>query len=695
MGRCGWVFIFLALLPASVKAQYNFYDINEVRDIRLYFTQPNWDQILDSLYVEGQEERMLASVVIEGERFDNVGVRYKGFSSVSVDRKKNPFNIKLDYVSDQSFYGQTKIKLSNVIQDPSFVRETLSYEIARKYMPASRANFANVYVNDTFWGVYTNVEPVNKRFLRDRFSSSENAFFKCNPEHLELNGENCNLSNSPGQDSVLYYSLYDQKSDAGWRELMELIHTLNNNADSIENVLNVNQTLWMHAFNYVVINFDSYIGYAQNYYLYKDATGLFNPILWDMNQSFASYRLTDASDYFRGFTINEAKIMDPLAHLNSFSVHPRPLIRKLLENDTFKRQYLAHIRTIVEENILNGEFYQRAIAMQSTIDAYVERDNNAFYGYENFLLNLDETVSDLVDYPGINDLMVARGDYLMAYEGIMGAPVIETPTSSISGDTVWVHEEVRDAERVFMYYRNNMVQPFIRLEMFDDGMHKDEQPGDGIYGVALVWEGSDLDYYVYAENDSAGRFMPERAAHEFYSIQGNRGLVINELMAVNSSTILDESGDSDDWVELFNNTRNDIELTGYYLSDDAGNPTKWQFPDVTIGAGDFLLVWLDDEEDEGQLHATFKLSSEGEYLMLSDLEGKVMDEVRFSTQTSDASFGRYTNGTGSFVYMEPSPNKINTGESLINVISEPKLDFVLYPNPTNGLVKLLFNQKLN
>ena len=56
---------------------------------------------------------------------------YKGYSSASVDRVKNPFNIKLNYlIEGQDHQGIDKIKLSNVIQDPSFLREVLSYQIA-------------------------------------------------------------------------------------------------------------------------------------------------------------------------------------------------------------------------------------------------------------------------------------------------------------------------------------------------------------------------------------------------------------------------------------------------------------------------------------------------------------------------------------------------------------------------------------
>ena len=129
-------------------SQNNFYNIDTVREIRISFYDSNWDYLLDSLYVLGENERILADIEIDGNYYDSVGVRYKGFSSVSVNRLKNPFNIKLDYIIEgQDHLGIDKLKLSNVIQDPSFIREVLSYEIYRKYMPSSRANYANIFIN--------------------------------------------------------------------------------------------------------------------------------------------------------------------------------------------------------------------------------------------------------------------------------------------------------------------------------------------------------------------------------------------------------------------------------------------------------------------------------------------------------------------------------------------------------------------
>ena len=132
MQKKHFIFFLLAVLvQLSVFAQSSFYAVDSLREIRIYFYDSNWDHQLDSLYVQGDNERILADLIIDGSTYDSVGVRYKGFSSVSVNRVKNPFNIKLDYMIDeQDHNGVDKLKLSNVYQDPSFIREVLTYEIA-------------------------------------------------------------------------------------------------------------------------------------------------------------------------------------------------------------------------------------------------------------------------------------------------------------------------------------------------------------------------------------------------------------------------------------------------------------------------------------------------------------------------------------------------------------------------------------
>ena len=104
-----FILTFILFLQFNLFSQSSFYDIDTVREIRINFYDLNWDSILDSFYIAGNNDRILADLVIDGNQYDSVGVRYKGYSSASVDRLKNPFNIKLDYIiEDQSHEGVKK-----------------------------------------------------------------------------------------------------------------------------------------------------------------------------------------------------------------------------------------------------------------------------------------------------------------------------------------------------------------------------------------------------------------------------------------------------------------------------------------------------------------------------------------------------------------------------------------------------------
>ena len=668
-------------------AQEGFYSTNMIRDIRISFAQNNWDEILDSLYVAGDKERIQATLFIDGIQYDSVGVRYKGYSSASVDRVKNPFNIKLNYlIEGQDHQGIDKIKLSNVIQDPSFLREVLSYEIARKYMPASECNFANVYVNDTLLGLYSNVEAVNSEFLEKHFNTAKNVLVKGNPETIDLFGENSNLSQTPGIDSLAYTSLYSMQSDYGWTTLYNFIDTLNNHEAEIDKVLNVDQALWLHALNYTLINFDSYVGYAQNYYLYEDQAGRFNPIIWDLNMSLGSFRLTDASVYFDGFSIEQAKTIDPLSHYNEFSVFPRPLLRKLFNTSRYRKMYLAHIRTIVQENISNQAYLDRAETLHQLIDESVQNDANKFYTYADFQNNLYGTVSDFIDYPGIVDLMEGRADYLSVYQGFQGPPDIENvsvfPEAPVSNDMLFITVQASNASEVILFYRTRPEIVFEELLMNDEGIDGDAFAGDGIFSSQFLFQGRDMDYYIYVENDSAGAFLPQRAAYEYFTIEGqlNPGdIIINELMASNVDVVADADGSYEDWIELLNTTENELFLGGLYLSDDATNLSKWALPNQGLPAGSYIIIWADSQQDQGASHANFKLSSAGESLFLSDARQVLIDSVLFSEQIENVSYGRMPNGFGDFTFLSPTFKKSNDGANLIPL--DDALIFNLYPNP--------------
>jgi hypothetical protein len=137
-------------------------------------------------------------------------------------------------------------------------------------------------------------------------------------------------------------------------------------------------------------------------------------------------------------------------------------------------------------------------------------------------------------------------------------------------------------------------------------------------------------------------------------------VVINELMPVNSTTVADNYGEFDDWVELYNTSSSDIDISGYYLSDNHKKPEKWQFPQGTVIAGkNFLIIWADGDSTQFGLHTNFKLSSEGEEVVLTKPDFAITDKIAFPAPTAELSYSRIPNGTGAFKWKNPTFNKSN------------------------------------
>jgi hypothetical protein len=129
---------------------------------------------------------------------------------------------------------------------------------------------------------------------------------------------------------------------------------------------------------------------------------------------------------------------------------------------------------------------------------------------------------------------------------------------------------------------------------------------------------------------------------------GLEGLVINEIMASNSSGLEDpdEPGEHPDWIEIYNGTAGTIDLGGMYLSDDPLKLAHWQIaPGVSIAPGARLLFYADDDGTQGAFHTNYQLAKSGETVLLVDRDGEtVIDEIEFGGQTTNVSFGRYPDG---------------------------------------------------
>ena len=143
------------------------------------------------------------------------------------------------------------------------------------------------------------------------------------------------------------------------------------------------------------------------------------------------------------------------------------------------------------------------------------------------------------------------------------------------------------------------------------------------------------------------------------------GLYINEFMASNATTLCDSFGNYSDWIELYNSTDTDMDISGFGISDNLSQPMKYRFPDgTTIAAKGYLVVFCSGNEgmQNGELHAPFGLRSYGEDVVIANRAGRIIDSYSFKNQETDVSMARIPDGAGEFQSnSQPSPGYPNTG----------------------------------
>jgi len=686
--------LLVLVLSCSISSfSQNVFDVG-VRNIEIFFNEPNWDNILDSYYANNIGERLIAdSVIIDGEVDQDVGIKYKGNSSYNANNIKNPLNIKLDYINNgQSIDGYNILKLSNGFRDPSFVREVLSYEMAREYMPASKATYANVFVDGILIGLYTCVQSIDDDFTNEHFYERKGPFFKADNTGMSVQG-------CMGQLGILeyyadtncYQRAYEMESTNDWSELGNFLDTLNNHFTEVENVLDIDRTLWMMAFENLTVCLDGPINsIPHNFYLFKDNNGRFSPLLWDMNMAFGTF----TNGLPNPVTNTDLQELDVFHNSNDAS---NKLTSQIFSSDRYKRMYIAHMRTILDEQFVNNNYSARASQLQQIIDADVVVDPNTFYSYTDFTDNLNSSVG-VNPVIGISELMNDRVTFLQNLpEFTTNPPTVSVLNSNsvLPHTTTNIIANVQNANYVYLAYRFKFSDKFEKLEMFDDGNNGDGAAGDGVYGVTISVDARDVQYYVYAENATSGIFSPQRAEKEFHQIAVVSGLVINEIMAANFSKVSDQDGEYDDWVELYNGGNTSINLEGFYLSDNENDLTKWIFPNTVIQANDYKIIWCDTAgSSQTGLHTTYRLSADQEEVYLTDPSGVVVDAVHFVNMPTDVAYARVPNGDGVFIHQEESQDLNNQSVSSENNISHTS-KIRVYPNPSNSKIYILgTNQKV-
>jgi hypothetical protein len=378
----------------------------------------------------------------------------------------------------------------------------------------------------------------------------------------------------------------------------------------------------------------------------------------------------------------------------------RPLFERIIEQSEFKDQLSKIIERLINDEFkginLNSEIekYRSLIKDLVAEDPYYPLD----YGYDinDFNLSFDQGLGAHVPF-GLKEYINLRGISAQAQlinsnpEPLAYFVDFNYPDAEAEGvlfrSKIW--EEPVSQVKLFTKKGG---ESWISNSMLDNGLNGDEVAGDYLYSFELSsWSyGEDLQYYI--EITTPGGKMNRYPECDNYSVDFTTelpSLYLNEWMASNKSIIQDEAGNYPDWIELYNSGNKPIYLGDKYLSDDAGDRTKWRMPDAVIYPGQFFLFWADNDEDEGEFHTNFKLSISGEHIGIYDTKSfdhRQIDAVEFGPQSEDISEGLLTDGGEVIVFFnEPTPKASNEPLSTLELVG---MDVDVFPNPASDYFKI-------
>ncbi len=671
-------------LQKGVKEVKGLYSVQSLKKIELFFDSTTWRTTLKRNYAD--KEDVSAKLIFAGDTLLNVGVRYRGRTSyLRVKNDKKSFNISLDFKNtNQKINGYKTLNLNNSIQDQSLMREVLFENITRKYTPSLKSNFVNLYINGQNFGLYSNIQALDGKFIKEWYLNNDGTRWRAE-KTINLDGgfgAGTSSFNYLGDDTTLYkahYTLKHSELANPWTDLVHGTKAIHEAKDyeSLSKIIDVDRTLWFLAKEILFGDEDSYvIKGGMDYFIYYDKeTGRLNPLEFDANS------VMSGSSYTSDIFLKESNRQYPLCY-------------KLFNIPELRQRYLAHVRTMVAD-LFNPVVYSPRIDHYiKIIDSAVINDPIKLINYDRFLSGCD----------GIKSWMNLRRKFILSNPEVKknGVSILEVKYSTDGKEfktpdadqkTVILAKVALDKKikAVHLYYGIGYDGAYTRLQMLDDGHHQDGRSKDGIYAAEIPGypHGIYVRYYIEAvADDTLGTttFSPQGAEHDVYiyrvnlAAAQNINIVINEIMSANSKSVKDQNQEFDDWIELFNKSSTDIDISKWILTDNPDNLDKYRFPSGTIlKANSYLIIWADEDGKQSGYHANFKLSASGEPLILLDSIGKQVDMVQLPALANDTAYARHPNGTGKFILKSPTFNHNN---NIISVIDESKdkSEFKIIPN---------------
>ncbi|WP_346893604.1 CotH kinase family protein [Clostridium sp. UBA871] len=390
----------------------NLFNKDDIMEIDIDIDEKLWNELADNAM---EEEYYSANITINGETYYNVGLRAKGNTTLSqianddtTDRYS--FKVKFDeYIDGQTLKGLEKLALNNMMQDTTYMKEYLSYDLLNKMGVSTPAfQYASITLNGEPWGLYLALEVMEESYIERYYGTTGGNLYKPETTNMAKNnmpmekGKEINgpMGRNTGGADLVYsgdehsnYStifenaIFDYTNEDDYDKIIAMIKSLNEDIDDIEKYLDVDEVLRYFAVNTFVVNLDSYASNMKhNYYLYEQ-DGICSILPWDYNLAFGAFQGESASNVIN-FSID-----NPVAD----SLESSPLIGKLLEVEEYKEKYHEYLNEIVQDYVNSGVFTETINNIDNLIGDYVKNDATAFYTYEEYVASIPELITYGVD----------------------------------------------------------------------------------------------------------------------------------------------------------------------------------------------------------------------------------------------------------------------------------------------------------
>ena len=357
----------LSMVCATELTSDDFYERERVQEIRLTISELNLMKMKGAL---PERKYVPATLHWRNIRLENVGVRYKGNSSSRPhQRHKRGYLIKVnEFKKGTRFLKLRRIALDNGVQFGSLFSEPIVTDILRNLeIPASRFNYANLFINNEYQGVYGNVERIDESFIKRHFGSKKGPLYK-----VHMPGPGANFSYE-GNDPAQYKKGFEPKNEAAEKsfdELIDLIREIDK-----DDKPNYEQTLIKHLMveNFLKTTavmlfagcFDQLTGWnPHNYYLYRNPkTDRWSYIPWDLDVGFADHAFGNIP------VIDGWHAAWPIP-----GGPPKPILENIVSNPILLKKYRETASPILEKYFKPDQLHSKIDKLYALIEKDLVKD---------------------------------------------------------------------------------------------------------------------------------------------------------------------------------------------------------------------------------------------------------------------------------------------------------------------------------